>query len=374
MTPAPPHSPQLAHAQLALDRGRYAEALGESRALTADEGDASQTEVLRVRATAAFRLGELDDASRVAARWIDVIGRDTKDDALRIDMLAISVVASGEIARYDQSIEHLQMMQSAAARAGSFSDYVRARGTAANAFALLGDPWAGQRLLSELSGMFLGGTKERQLEATVRTNHASVSLQIARLARQGGDPGGCEEALEHASASLERAREIAKAEGEPRVAAFADVHASELALLRDEPARALELIAGALADADAAQLWAHARQLRLLEAEALLVQGNASAGREHLDVVGAKLDHGHEVGVRIRYHWLMQRALKETGDLAGALDQFDKARSIMQYRQYRQARAQSRFLRTRLELEHLYRFRGSGARGTPSRPGPLSKA
>jgi len=373
MNPESPTTPLLARAQLALDRGRYAEALEASRTLDDAAGEPPPTEVLRIRATAAFRLGELDDAALTAKRLIDVVGRDAKDESVRIDVLAVSVVAAGELARYDQSIEHLQMMQSAAARAGTLSDFVRARGTAANCFALLGDPWAGQRLLSELSGMFMGGTTELQLEATVRSNHASVSLQIARMARLGGDPGACEEALDHAAASLERAREIAKALGDARMTAVADVHASEIALLRDDPARSLALLGDALAKADAAQLWAHARRLRLLEAEALLVQGDAAAARRHLEIVAARLDDGHEIGARIRYHWLMQRVLRSAGDSAGALDQLDRARQLVQYRQYRQSRAQSRFLRTRLELEHLYRFRGSGARGTPSRPGPLSR-
>jgi hypothetical protein len=60
---------------------------------------------------------------------------------------------------------------------------------------------------------------------------------------------------------------------------------------------------------------------------------------------------------RIRYHSQLQRVLAARGDNVAALDHFERARSLAQYRQYRQARAQSRFLRARLELEHLYRFR-----------------
>ena len=123
--------------------------------------------------------------------------------------------------------DHLQRMQAAAVRAGSLADFVRGRGTAANAFALLGDPWAGQRLLSELAGMFQAGSNDRRLEATVRNNHASACLQVARMARQGLDNAACEEALDHASASLERTREIALTLQDTRVAAFADVHQAD---------------------------------------------------------------------------------------------------------------------------------------------------
>jgi tetratricopeptide (TPR) repeat protein len=363
-------------AQAAFERGQYVAALEGMRALTREPGnDGGVIEALRLRAVAAFRLGELDEAASVAQRLIDVIGRAGPAEPARVDVLAVSVVAAGELARFEQSIEHVQMMLSAAARAGTLADYVRARGTAATCFALLGDPWAGQRLLSELAGMFQGGAPNPRLEATVRTNHASVSLQIARLARQGGDPMACEEALEHAAASLDRAREIAREIGDPRSQAFGDVHAAELALLRDQPDTALAMLEGAIARAEAALLWAHERQLRLLEAEALLLKGDVAAAREHLERVAARLNTGHEIGARIRYHAQMQRALVAVGDPLGALAQLEQARTLAQHRQYLQARAQSRFLRTRLELEHLHRYRAKADRGaTPSQPGSLPRA
>jgi len=365
-----------AAAQTAFERGEYVTALEAMRALTHEPGeDGKAIEALRLRAVAAFRLGELDEAASVAQRLIEVIGRAAQAEPARIDVLAVSVVAAGEMTQYEQSIEHLQLMLSAAARAGTLADYVRGRGSAATCFALLGDPWAGKRLLSELAGMFQGGATHARLETTVRTNHASVSLQIARMARQGGDPMGSEEALEHAAASLERAREIASEVGDPRSQAFGDVHAAELALLRDEPDAALALLEGAIARAEAARLWAHERQLRLLEAEALLLKGDVAAARAHLDQVAARLNTGHEIGARIRYHAQMQRTLIAQGDPVGALAQLEQARTLAQYRQYRQARAQSRFLRTRLELEHLYRYRGNAERGpTPSQPGSLPRA
>jgi tetratricopeptide (TPR) repeat protein len=128
----------------------------------------------------------------------------------------------------------------------------------------------------------------------------------------------------------------------------------------------LVLIEAALRQADEGQLWAHARQLRLLEAEVLQCRGDHDGALQLLQRVGDRLNDGHEIGVRIRYHSQLQRVMAAQGDSAAALDQFDRARALAQYRQYRQARAQSRFLRARLELEHLYRFRAetNGARLT----------
>jgi hypothetical protein len=360
------HTSQLARAQLDYDAGRYISALQAARALDAPHLGADST-AMRLRCLAAYRLGELDESASAALRLVAPATTDERVQALRFDVLAVSVVASAELARFDQSIEHLRLVQQAASRAGSHTEFMRGRGTMANCFALLGDPWAGQRLLAELAGQFQGDTSEPRLEATVRSNHASVSLQIARLARQGGDAPGCAEALEHALASIERTREIALLLNDQRIGAFADVHAAELALLHGEHGSALALLEGAVAHADVAGLWAHARQLRLLEAEALQSRGDSDAALALLHSVGKHLNDGHELGARIRYHSQLQRVLAARGDSMAALEHFERARTLAQYRQYRQSRAQSRFLRARLELEHLYRFRAdTTSSGQPS--------
>jgi hypothetical protein len=361
----------LGSAQADYDAGRYIGALHVARTLDRDDPSADGS-ALRLRCLAAYRLGELDESAAAALRLVALAASNEHAQTLRFDVLTVSVVASAELARFDQSIEHLRLVQQAASRAGTHTDFMRGRGTMANCFALLGDPWAGQRLLAELVGQFQAGTSEPRLEATVRVNHASVSLQIARLARQGDDAAGCDEALEHALASIERTREIATLLKDRRIDAFADVHAAELALLCGEHDSALTLLEGAVAHADAAGLWAHARQLRLLEAEALQSRGDSSAALALLHAVGERLDDGHELGARIRYHSQLQRVLAARGDSVSALDHFGRARSLAQYRQYRQARAQSRFLRARLELEHLYRYRADAAdAGRPSQPGAL---
>jgi hypothetical protein len=352
-------SPALDRAQADYDAGRYVAALDTAREADAAE-PADGGAALRLRCLAAFRLGELDEAAQAALRLVAHTGRNEQAKPLRFDVLTVSVVAAGELARFEQSIEHLRLVQQAASRAGTHQDFMRGRGTMANCFALLGDPWAGQRLLAELIGQFqasAGTTADRRLEATVRVNHASVCLQIARLARQGGEAADCVEALEHAQASIERTREIARELQEARIAAFADVHAAELALLRSEHDAALRLLYGAVDQADAAGLWAHARQLRLLEAEALHARGDDEAAWGQLRIVGTRLGEGHEIGARIRWHSQLQHVLMARGEPTLALKHLEHARSLAQFRQYRQARAQSRFLRARLELEHLYRFR-----------------
>jgi hypothetical protein len=357
--PQPQLLPKLARAQADYDAGRYTAALDAARQADDAESTADGA-ALRLRCLAAYRLGELDEAAQAALRLVALTANNEQAQPLRFDVLTVSVVAAGELARFDQSIEHLRLVQQAASRAGTQHDFMRGRGTMANCFALLGDPWAGQRLLAELIGQFqasAGSTNERRLEATVRVNHASVSLQIARLARQGGEDADCVEALEHAQASIERTREIAAELQEARVAAFADVHAAELALLRRDNDSALRLLQGAVIQADAAGLWAHARQLRLLEAEALHARGDDDAAWHELRTVGLRLGEGHELGARIRWHSQLQRVLMARGEPTLALQHLEHARALAQFRQYRQARAQSRFLRARLELEHLYRFR-----------------
>ena len=363
-------APDLAQAHVHYDDGRYAPALHHARRL--DRDTPSDASTLRLRCLAAYRLGELDEAAQSALRLMALTPHDEQAQALRFDVLAVSVMAAADLARFDQAIEHLHLVQQFAARAGTHAEFVRARATMARCFALLGDPWAAQRLLAELVGQFqVAVNSERWLEAAVRIHHAGVCLQLARMARQGGDMVAGDEALDHARASIERTREIARGLGQQCIASFADVHAVELALLDGHQEGALVLLESAMREADGAQLWSHARQLRLLEAEVLQSRGDQGGALELLQAVGRQLNDGHEIGVRIRYHSQLQRVMAAQGDSAAAQDQFDRARALAQFRQYRQQRAQSRFLRARLELEHLYRYRAetNGARLT--RPGAL---
>lgn len=347
----------MAQAQAAYDAGRFDDAL----ALLAGAPDSP--EVWRLRCLAAFRGGDMASASDAAAAVL--AGTDPSAEALRgprFDVLAIAVVAGGELARFDAMLGQVREMLGLAARSGGLPEYVRARGSAATAFALMGDPWAAQRLLGELAGLFQGGAGSPALEATVRGNHASVCLLIARLARAGGDEAAALEALEHAGSSIARSREVASLTGDRRVAAFADVHEAELALLQGRGAEALGALSDAIAQADARCLRAHARQLRLLDAEILLAAGEAAAARAHLEQVAGALGPQHELSVRIRTEALRHDVLLALGDPLAARAHLAAARTLEAERQYHQLRAQSQFLRTRLELEHLYRYRDSTSR------------
>ena len=246
---------------------------------------------------------------------------------------------------------------------------MRARGTAAICFALLGDPWAGQRLLSELLGLFQGLPSEASLEAVARNNHCAVCLLAARAARDAGDEEACREALDHAEASLGRSHEIAQQTGDRRLGAFVDVHSSEAMLLRGHAAAAVDALQAAADQAAVAGLPAHARQRRVMQAEACAAANEPARALGLLREVDATLGEGHELGLRIRCVQQLQAALMATGELQQALQQANWARVLEQFRLFQQLRTQSRFLRMRLELEHLYRYRSSASRGVTSRPG-----
>jgi tetratricopeptide (TPR) repeat protein len=369
---AAPTAPALAAAQADYDAGRLQAALAAARAFDHDAvAPADRTEAVRLRAQAAFRLGELDEAADAAQALLDRLGGQAPSYPGRIRVLAVSVVAAGELGRFEQALGHLQQMLSAASK-GSLDDYVRARGTAATCFALLGDPWAGQRLLSELLGLFQGLPSEALLEAVARNNHAGVCLLVARLARAAGDADECLAALDHAEASLERSRELARLTGDARLGAFVDVHASEAMLLRGDAAEAMAPLQAACDHAAAAGLPAHTRQLRVLLAEACIGAGEPERALRLLHDADGSLREGHELGLRIRCMQQLQHALEATGALAAALEQAARARALDQYRLHLQLRTQSRFLRMRLELEHLYRYRSSASRGVSSQPGALT--
>ena len=368
----PPAEQALVAAQADLDAGRFQATLQVARAFDHDSvPPAERTEAVRLRTQAAFRLGELGEAADAAQALLDRLGGQAPTYPGRIRVLAVSVVAAAELARYEQALGHLQQMLSAAARS-SLEDYVRARGTAATCFALLGDPWAGQRLLSELLGLFQGLPSEAALEGVARNNHTGVCMLVARLARDAGDAAACAQALEHAEASLERSRELVTLTGDPRLGAFVDVHASEAMLLRGHAVAAIEPLKAAADHAADAGLPAHTRQLCVLLAEACLSAGEPERALQLLRDVATTLRDGHELSLRIRCRQLLHAALATTGQFELALAQAAQARTLEQYRLYHQLHTQSRFLRMRLELEHLYRYRASTSQGVTSRPGALT--
>ena len=370
--PATNPDPNLAAAQQAFDDGRLQPALAAARAASSLGDPALRIDGLRLRALAAFRLGELDEAADAAQDLLAQLGDNALTYPSRVQVLSVSVVAAGELGRFDQALTHLQQMLAVASRGGSLEDYVRARGTAAICFALLGDAWAGQRLLSELLGLFQGLPAEVPLEWATRNNHAGVSLRIARLARDGGDAPGCSEALDHAEASLQRSAEISRVARDAQQAAMADIHASELALLRDQPAAAAAQLQTALAHPDMALLSPLVTLSRVMLAEAFNGSGEPGRALALVQDVNAGLREGHQLGLRIRCAQQLQRACTATGADAQALAHAARARQLEQALLYRQLHAQSRFLRMRLELEHLYRYRASTSRGVTSRPGNLT--
>jgi tetratricopeptide (TPR) repeat protein len=362
----------LAAAQTALDEGHLAQALAAARAIVAGEAaPALRAEAWRLRALAASRLGEQGEAVDAVRALFAQLGGDALAYPPRMALLAISAVANGELARFDESLGQLQQMLSVAARGGSFESYVRARSTAATCFALMGDPWAGQRLLAELLGLFQGLPSEALLETAVRNNHASVCLRIARLARDAGEAAAGAEALEHADASLQRVREIVPLTGDARRRALADIYAAEMTLLRGEAAASVGPLQRATEQADAAGQPAHGRFLRVLQAEACIGAGAPEQALVLLREVAVSIREGHCIGLRIRCVQQWQRACTAVGAHEEALGHAARSRGLEQQLLYRQLHAQSRFLRTRLELEHLYRYRANASRGISSRPGAL---
>lgn len=362
----------LEAARADLDESRLPAALAAARAIAmGDAPPAARIEALRLQAVAAFHLGEQCETVETVQTLFARLGDAAVTYPQRSALLAVSAVANGELARYDESLAHLQQMLSVAARGGSFESYVRARSTAATCFALLGDPWAGQRLLSELLGLFQGLPSEAPLETAVRNNHASICLRIARLARDAGEAGASTEAIEHASASLERVREIVKRTRDGRRGALADIYAAEMTLLRGNAADAASQLQRSIEHAIAVGQPAHVRFLRVLQAEAFSAAGAPERALLLLREAAPSIREGHCLGLRIRCVQQMQRACAAVGAHEEALGHAARARLLEQHLLYRQLHAQSRFLRSRLELEHLYRYRASASHSISSRPGAL---
>ncbi|HEX5685893.1 MAG TPA: hypothetical protein VFY73_17855 [Ideonella sp.] len=322
---------------------------------------------------AAFRLGELDDSLRRARSFLERVDPGV-ESALeqRFAVLAVAVVAAGELALYERCLDLLTELLGLACRIGGLAHYVRARGTAASAFLLLGDLWAAQRILAVLTSEFDQPHSELRLEATMRCNHASLCLQLARMARDAADPEAAQQAIEDAAHSVERAVLAADGLQDLRIVTFVDLHQVELSMLQGDGDKARSFLAKAMKGAQAAGLNAHWRHLDLLQAEMLLNDGSAQPALDILDGLRQSEGTSNELNTRLRQRELEYRALHAAGRDAEALEAraaFDKLHA---YRSFRQARAQSTLMRKRLELEHLFR-RGSEGAGFGEKEGVSEK-
>ncbi len=328
--------------------------------------------VEHLRCVSAYRLGQLDvslQSTRAFLKRVDPGIESTLEQ--RFAVLAVAVVAAGELAQYEQSLEHLTELLGLASRLGGLAHYVRARGTAASAFFLLGDPWAAQRILSALTSEFDREHDELRLETTMRCNHASLCLQVARMARDADDPDASQQSLQDAQASLDRAVLAAQRLQDLRLVTFVQLHQIELSLLQGRHESAWAHLDKATVNARAAGLNAHWRHLELLRAELLLGRGAGLAALDVLDGLRRTETPGHELSERLLLRELEFRALQALGRDAAALKARVAFDQLHAYRAFRQARAQSALMRKRLELEHLFqRSSGHKAFGPVKSPGP----
>jgi hypothetical protein len=136
-----------------------------------------------LQCVASFRLGQLSDCLRCARSFLQLVDPGLEGELEhRFSLLAVAVVAAGELALYEESLQYLSELLTLSTRFGDLSHYVRARGTAASAFQLMGDLWAAQRVLAALSSEFDRSHTEQRLETTMRCNHASLCLLMVRMA------------------------------------------------------------------------------------------------------------------------------------------------------------------------------------------------
>lgn len=308
-----------------------------------------------IACSAAFRLGELGHAIEAGEQVLALL-RPGAVRPQRFDVLAQLTVAYGELARYDEAINAVLAMFDLSDRTRSLRDTVRARGTAASCFALMGDPWAAYRLMSDVADQLSALPGESRIEATARINTASICLLAARMSRAADDRSGTQDMLDAAAESVERTSAIARELGDARIEAFAQVHACEAALLRGQFAATLPRVRAALeqlagAQASHVRLPAQERWLRLFEAEILIEQGEAGQALQTVQPLVRQLGPNHELSARIRVLDLLARATAANGDAPRALTFRERFLALEQHRSARQLRAVSFHHRARADIE-----------------------
>ncbi|MEK8034706.1 hypothetical protein AACH06_28140 [Ideonella sp. DXS29W] len=363
----PPADPTHATAALDQARQRFAEgalveAVGLLSAMDRQGRPASEIAAIEhLQCLACYRLGQLSDSLQCARSFLQQADPGIENEVeLRFSVLTVAVVAAGELARFEESLQWLSELLGLSSRLGSLSHYVRARGSAASAFLLLGDLWAAERVLGALACEFDRPHQEQRLETTMRCNHASLAFDLARMARDAGDVEAAQQSLDSAAASVERATRAAASLEDWRLITFVRLHQLELCLLQGRWDMAEEHLRAAKQDAEQAGLNAHWRHLQLLEAKWRLARGEARSALDLLDGLLHTELPTNELSTRIRLRDLRYRCLVALGEPIAALSARQSFDELSGLRAYRQAQAQSRLMRTRLEMEHLFLRRSDG--------------
>ncbi len=324
-----------------------------SVAAAAPERD-TQVDVLRMRALSAQRMGELALARKACRQALRLLGED-RTHPLRLEVLVVLVNVAGQLVRLDESINALRELLPITSRSERLADYVRGRSTTANFFAYLGDPWAARHIFDEVIVALDKLPEQRRLKAVALNNVVAACVHQARMAELGGDQGDTAKALASARSYIETMRVAVAEVGDGSLAAVAGLNTAEVALMAGETTVARSVLLPAAEQARAREWHANAWRLDVMLAEAALHDGDAALARQHLLSVGP-LGAGHEVELRILWHGLMHRAHAGPDPAAERLahQHLRDTQALVGMRLYRQQRAQSRYLRTRLELDYLY--------------------
>lgn len=307
----------------------------------------------------AHRLGNYGDAVNLLPQALEAWADHAQAPEF-FDLLGSAVMCFGGLAHYEDMIEAMRRLHSHPSRSGSLAYHVRARMLAAVGLGLLGDTWAGLRILSEAAGHLksLAHMPEAELiEASVLANHAGVCVMSAWVHHDKGDIEGCKQQLTAAKQSATRARELALAHGEHRLAAFSDLHDAEFAIAwpTRQPPFDLTRLYSSLEHAKVHHLPGEVRTMSLVLAQSLYESGEHAQAAAVLDSIEAASRPEHDLSCRLRYWKLRHLVWRALGDATAAFAALEEWSALQRWHHAALLHAQSSTLRRRLELEHIYR-------------------
>lgn len=347
--------PLVDEAGRALEAGDYGRVLSLLAPVVArPPGREPLARVLSLLARASFRLGEYDDAVRHSHDLLLAIDAGVQMAlAPRFSVLGVAAVACALIDRFEDAVGHAIAVQGVGKRLEAPEYRLRAHGTAATVIILLGDPWAGARMLDGLVPAVRQAGGGRELEAAAQRNRAGCALILARLARDAGDPAARDAALRQAEAALaEEAALVARSDA--RAADFVAEHRADLALLRGDVAGCHRVLDETASAGGAPPVPGRLRALQLLRVEARLLAGDAHGACALADAMVPSLRAGHEVAYRLRLAALRADALAAAGRHEAAAEARRAHQRAVAAHHFAQTAALSRTARQRLELEHVW--------------------
>ena len=324
---------------------------------TGDAGDAvERSRVARagfLRAHCLYRLGDFAALLAHGPQAVSALAR-VEDPESACQVLRWMALGAPEIGRFTEGIQAAQQGLRVADAAKLYGARVMLMNALAANFERMGDPWQADRLLADALAMAEQRCGDVERFVTLN-NMCAVALTTFYLLRDGADQVEAAAALQRALAHAREAEPLAERIGDPFYRVYIESNLGDILNFLGKHEKAERWLGSALQRAQAHGFETLVWRVQCSLGELALERGDPATARDLLQPLVPTMGPDAPHVTALRLHGALYRALRELGDVAGALEHFELHYRLQRLRSVAQLRGQAQNLVTRVEVEQARR-------------------